>query len=80
MGRLKIKDEDKKLKFGISLDPKLYKRIKKEHSCLDFKNILGLKEKYEILKNRNKVIVETKVSRHYACLIFLQKIQLLSPL
>ena len=28
MGRPKIKDEDKKLKFGISLDPKLYKQIK----------------------------------------------------
>jgi|694.fasta_scaffold34995_5 hypothetical protein len=30
MGRPRIKDEDKKLKFGISLDPKLYKRIKKD--------------------------------------------------
>lgn len=28
MGRPKIKVEDKKLKFGISLDPKLYKKIK----------------------------------------------------
>jgi hypothetical protein len=30
MGRPKIKDENKKLKFGISLDPKLYQQIKKD--------------------------------------------------
>lgn len=28
MGRPKIKQEDKKIKFGISLDPKLYQKIK----------------------------------------------------
>jgi hypothetical protein len=28
MGRPKIKQTDKKIKFGISLDPKLYQRIK----------------------------------------------------
>jgi hypothetical protein len=30
MGRPKIKQENKKLKFGISLDPILYQRIKKD--------------------------------------------------
>jgi hypothetical protein len=30
MGRPKIKNEDKKIKFGISLDPKLYEKIKKD--------------------------------------------------
>jgi hypothetical protein len=30
MGRPKIKKEDKKLKFGISLDPNLYTQIKKD--------------------------------------------------
>jgi hypothetical protein len=30
MGRPKIKEENKKLKFGISLDPKLYTQIKKD--------------------------------------------------
>ena len=30
MGRPKIKQEDKKIKFGISLDPKLYQKIKDE--------------------------------------------------
>jgi hypothetical protein len=30
MGRPKIKEEDKKLKFGISLNPKLYTQIKKD--------------------------------------------------
>jgi hypothetical protein len=30
MGRPKIKQEDKKLKFGISLDPILYQLIKKD--------------------------------------------------
>lgn len=30
MGRRKIKNEDKKIKFGISLDPKLYEQIKKD--------------------------------------------------
>jgi hypothetical protein len=30
MGRPKIKDCDKKLKFGISLDPKLYQKIKED--------------------------------------------------
>jgi hypothetical protein len=30
MGRPKIKEENKKLKFGISLDPKLYQQIKKD--------------------------------------------------
>lgn len=30
MGRPKIKQEDKKIKFGISLDPKLYLKIKKD--------------------------------------------------
>jgi len=28
MGRPKKKDGDKKIKFGISLDPKIYKKIK----------------------------------------------------
>lgn len=28
MGRPKINQEDKKIKFGISLSPKLYQRIK----------------------------------------------------
>lgn len=30
MGRPRIKNEDKKIKFGISLDPKLYDKIKKD--------------------------------------------------
>jgi hypothetical protein len=30
MGRPKIKQEDKKVKFGISLDPKLYQKIKND--------------------------------------------------
>jgi hypothetical protein len=30
MGRPRIKNEDKKIKFGISLDPKLYQKIKKD--------------------------------------------------
>lgn len=30
MGRPKIKQEDRKIKFGISLDPKLYQKIKED--------------------------------------------------
>lgn len=30
MSRPRIKDEDKKIKFGISLDPNLYDKIKKD--------------------------------------------------
>lgn len=30
MGRPKLNKEDRKIKFGISLDPKLYKRIKND--------------------------------------------------
>jgi hypothetical protein len=30
MGRPKIEQEDKKVKFGISLDPKLYQKIKND--------------------------------------------------
>ena len=32
MGRPKINQEDKKIKFGISLDPKLYQKLKDTHA------------------------------------------------
>jgi hypothetical protein len=40
-------------KFEFAIFVFRYKKMKKEHYCLNFKNILGLKEKYEILKKRN---------------------------